>query len=69
MGTGLVPLLAGVALLAGSPVVAASAGLLWLTYHAVVVGVEEPNLQGAFGPEYDRYCGEVPRWLPGRTAR
>ena len=25
---------------------------------------EEPHLRRTFGPEYDEYCGKVPRWLP-----
>jgi len=65
MYLGVVLAAAGVSLLAGSPVVAGYAGLLWVTYHAVVVAVEEPKLREAFGSQYDCYCEKVPRWLPG----
>jgi len=66
MYLGVVLTAAGVALLAGSPVAAGYTGLLWLTYHVVVVAVEEPKLRAAFGAEYDRYCEQVRRWVPAR---
>lgn len=63
MYLGVVVAVAGVAVLAGSPVVAGYAGLLWLTYHVVVVTIEEPKLHDAFGEEYENYREEVPRWV------
>jgi len=56
---------AGVAALAGSPVVAGYAGVLALAYH-VVVAVEEPTLTAAFGEGYRDYRKRVGRWLPRR---
>jgi hypothetical protein len=40
-------------------------------YHSVVLA-EEAYLRGKFGPAFDDYCGDVPRWWPrwaglGRT--
>lgn len=67
MYLGVVLTAAGVALLAGSPVAAGYTGLLWLTYHGVVVAVEEPKLRAAFGAEYERYCRRVRRWVPAST--
>jgi protein-S-isoprenylcysteine O-methyltransferase Ste14 len=32
--------------------------------HTFVVRVEEPGLRVRFGAEYDRFCAEVPRWIP-----
>lgn len=32
--------------------------------HLAVVYVEEPELRERFGPEYEAYCREVPRWIP-----
>jgi len=32
--------------------------------HLYVVGREERQLARRFGPAYERYCREVPRWLP-----
>jgi protein-S-isoprenylcysteine O-methyltransferase Ste14 len=31
---------------------------------AFVMLYEEPTLRKAFGPDYDQYCANVPRWLP-----
>jgi protein-S-isoprenylcysteine O-methyltransferase Ste14 len=30
--------------------------------------VEEPGLRKRFGPDYDRYCENVGRWIPRLTA-
>jgi protein-S-isoprenylcysteine O-methyltransferase Ste14 len=32
--------------------------------HVAVVYVEEPELRGRFGPQYEEYCRSVPRWVP-----
>lgn len=64
MYLGVVLTATGVAVLGGSPVVGCYAGVLWLTYHGVVVAIEEPKLREVFGPEYVRYAEQVPRWLP-----
>jgi protein-S-isoprenylcysteine O-methyltransferase Ste14 len=42
------------------------AALLWLVYHLLTVYGEEPELRAAFGDAYERYCEDVPRWLPWR---
>lgn len=64
MITGVAAVLAGEAALLGS-----RALLLWLASFAVVNAlylplVEEPGLRRRFGPAYDRYRANVPRWLP-----
>jgi protein-S-isoprenylcysteine O-methyltransferase Ste14 len=61
---GVVTAVVGVAVLAGSPVAGAYGGLLAVVYHAIVVVVEEPKLEAAFGDEYRNYREAVPRWLP-----
>jgi len=33
-------------------------------YHPAVVLLEEPALRARFGESYERYCAQVPRWLP-----
>lgn len=33
-------------------------------FHLFVLLYEEPTLRRAFGPEYDQFCANVPRWLP-----
>jgi protein-S-isoprenylcysteine O-methyltransferase Ste14 len=37
---------------------------LWLAFHLFVLLYEEPALRRKFGPEYDEFCANVPRWLP-----
>lgn len=54
---------AGMAVVLSSAVVAGYAAALWLVYHLLVVYREEPELSRAFGEEFDRYRGDVPRWL------
>ena len=46
-----------------SRAIAVYAALLWLTFHVVVIALEEPHLQDQFGAAYDEYCRRVPRWF------
>jgi protein-S-isoprenylcysteine O-methyltransferase Ste14 len=39
-----------------------------LVTHFFVIGYEEPTLRRTFGPDYERYCHRVRRWLPGVRA-
>jgi protein-S-isoprenylcysteine O-methyltransferase Ste14 len=55
---------------------ASSQGILFLyatavtaCYHPAVVFLEEPALRRRFGEDFDRYCAQVPRWLPRVTSR
>lgn len=66
MYLGVLTTVAGVAVVAASPVVAGYTGLLGLVYHALVILVEEPKLESTFGDVYRDYCDRVPRWLPRR---
>lgn len=54
----------GQALLLGSVALLAYAAAVWLAFHAFVLAYEEPALQRRFGTSYERYRGNVPRWLP-----
>ena len=39
--------------------------LPWLLmFHLFVLFYEEPTLHGKFGPSYQTYCKNVPRWIP-----
>ena len=38
--------------------------LAWLGTHLFVVAYEEPTLRKPFGPQYDAFCANVPRWVP-----
>jgi protein-S-isoprenylcysteine O-methyltransferase Ste14 len=65
------PMITGVALiLAGEAVLFQSWPLAILFVWFVLLNaiyfplVEERGLRRRFGPEYDAYCADVPRWLP-----
>lgn len=53
----------GQAIVFGSRPIAVYGAALWLTFHVVVVALEEPHLRDRYGPAYDAYCQRVPRWL------
>ena len=38
--------------------------LVWLCFHIFVVAYEEPTLRATFGPEYEKFCRGVSRWIP-----
>ena len=38
--------------------------LLFLTFHFLIVAIEEPILRNTFGAVYEEYCRTVPRWIP-----
>lgn len=37
---------------------------VFVGFNLFVLFVEEPTLRAQFGPAYDDYCRQVPRWLP-----
>ena len=37
-----------------------------LSFHLFILAYEEPTLRRTFGEEYERYCANVPRWIPRR---
>jgi protein-S-isoprenylcysteine O-methyltransferase Ste14 len=39
---------------------------LMMVVQLFVLFYEEPHLRGLFGEPYDRYCGQVRRWMPGK---
>lgn len=64
MYLGVLTLVAGWSLLAGSPLVAAYAVAGAIGFHLRVVYFEEPWLAKTFTAEWSRYAGAVRRWLP-----
>lgn len=38
--------------------------LVWLGFFLFVIAYEEPTLRHTFGAEYERFCANVPRWMP-----
>lgn len=57
-------LILGQALLFGNVRVLRYGFAVWLAFHLFVLVYEEPTLQRTFGPEYQAFCANVPRWLP-----
>jgi protein-S-isoprenylcysteine O-methyltransferase Ste14 len=53
----------GQALVFGSAGLIGYAAVIWLTFHAFVLGYEEPTLAQQF-TNYDDYRRHVPRWIP-----
>jgi protein-S-isoprenylcysteine O-methyltransferase Ste14 len=56
--------LAGWALTAGSPVIAAYAVFMLVAFNLRVLLYEEPTLARTFPDEWPQYAARVPRWLP-----
>ena len=63
MYVGVLTVVFGWAILYRSRGVAVYALVIALCFYSFVVFFEEPILRKRFGAEYERYCGEVPRWL------
>jgi protein-S-isoprenylcysteine O-methyltransferase Ste14 len=57
----------GQGLLFGNVTVLEYGGIVWLLFHLFVLAYEEPKLTSTFGAEYERFCSEVPRWIPRFT--
>jgi len=64
MYVAVVAVIAGQGLIFGNVRVLEYGGLVWLCFHLFVVVYEEPTLRATFGPEYEAFCGRVPRWIP-----
>jgi protein-S-isoprenylcysteine O-methyltransferase Ste14 len=66
MYVGVILVVAGWALLAGSRLVGLYAVILAVGFHLRVLAYEEPWLARTFGDEWTRYSAAVSRWLPRR---
>lgn len=64
MITGVAAILGGEALLTGSRAVAIWLALFLVINHLYFLTVEEPGLARRFGPGYEDYRRNVPRWIP-----
>lgn len=64
MYVGVVSAVVGQALLFGDPRLFWYAIVVWIGFHLFVLHYEEPTLRVTFGDEYERFCANVPRWLP-----
>ena len=65
MYIGILLLLVGWTLVAGSPVLGGYTVLLAIAFHLRVILYEEPGLRSLFGEQWRAYAASVPRWLPG----
>src|SRR3954471_2442738 len=63
----LVAVILGQAVLFGDQRLLGYGVLVWLAFHAFVVGYEEPELVRSFGTEYEDFRANVPRWIPRLT--
>jgi protein-S-isoprenylcysteine O-methyltransferase Ste14 len=59
-------LLAGFGLYQRSPSVVVFVPVWWLLFHLLVILYEEVALHRKFGENYDEYCRQTPRWIPGK---
>ena len=57
-------LIFGQGLLFGSVGLLEYGTIVWLGFLAFVILYEEPTLRRKFGAEYEKYCANVPRWIP-----
>lgn len=60
-------LILGQALLFGNLRVFLYGLFVWLAFHLFVLFYEEPTLRRTFGPQYETFCSNVPRWIPRIT--
>ena len=60
-------IIAGQGLLLGNVALLVYAAVVWLPFHAFVLGYEEPILRRRFGRSYDVYRANVNRWWPRIT--
>ena len=63
MYVGVLLLLCGWSVLAGSPLLAGYTVFLAIAFHLRVVLYEEPRLKTQFGSEWPNYAATVPRWF------
>jgi protein-S-isoprenylcysteine O-methyltransferase Ste14 len=68
MYVGVLLIVVGWSLLAGSRLVGIYAAILAVGFHLRVLTYEEPWLARTFGDEWTRYSAAVHRWLPRRDA-
>jgi protein-S-isoprenylcysteine O-methyltransferase Ste14 len=67
MYVAIVATILGQALLFGSIHLIEYAAIAWLITHLFILTYEEPTLRKTFGPEYETYRANVPRWIPRLT--
>jgi protein-S-isoprenylcysteine O-methyltransferase Ste14 len=66
MYVGVLWIIVGQGLLWGNARVLGYGIIVWLAFHLFVIAYEEPTLRRTFGHQYERFCANVPRWIPRR---
>jgi protein-S-isoprenylcysteine O-methyltransferase Ste14 len=64
MYVAVVSLILGQGLLFGSIRVFEYGIAAWVAFYLFVLIYEEPTLRNTYGPEYEQFCANVPRWIP-----
>ena len=64
MYVSVVAVILGQAILFGDWRLMTYGGIMWLTFHTFVLTYEEPVLAQRFGPQYEDFRANVPRWIP-----
>jgi protein-S-isoprenylcysteine O-methyltransferase Ste14 len=64
MYIGVLSLLLGEALFLASSRLFMYAGVVFCFFFLFIIAYEEPALRQKFGESYQRYCENVPRWIP-----
>jgi len=59
-----VSLILGQGLFFGSVLVLEYGVAVWVAFYLFVLIYEEPTLRKSYGPEYEEFCANVPRWIP-----
>jgi protein-S-isoprenylcysteine O-methyltransferase Ste14 len=66
MYLGVLLIILGQAIVYGSRTVFAYMLGVWAFFSLFILFYEEPELRRLFGPQYEGYCRQVRRWIPGR---
>lgn len=66
MYVGVVTILLGESLHFWSGRLALYTSIIFVAANVLIVGYEELRLRSKFGNDYERYCAEVGRWIPGK---
>ena len=64
MYVGVLTLVLGWSIVAGSWTLGAYLVALAIGFHLRTIWYEEPRLESLFGPDWGRYRAAVPRWIP-----
>lgn len=64
MYVAVIALIVGQGLLFGSIRILEYGIAVWMGFYLFVLIYEEPTLRMTFGPEYEEFCANVPRWVP-----